>query len=529
MKSTFPMRTGDVSYKIGLSPPAITGSWEVSMGFWGINENSWSISGASGKIYDNSGYMLGSYGANDYTRLEGVIAGSGHSIYQDGILLSNTAEQVPGDYNMVSISGNYLGGYLPSVEIGGKEVLDNSLNQTVPFWRRETDNRLLFVTENAAADLGFIHAVSGMGFYVKTGNLSGTFDTQYVKNQYGLIIFGSATTSGAYNKNLWNSLNMPMMSLNSHLVCPENLNWYGGRPSTLTVADETAGVYPERYKTTLGQYSIWAQLPVQGWEQLVYVPDISTATYHYFMPLGRTGVFTDPDTGSFALFAYNGVSETTIVLREAQGDSTGYFYQAMSGYAGDISPTNFDGVLQQDYDMRFADLYPSYTSGESSGIVTTISNRLGGTGVPDFTLTGTDWAHNQIYNMGRVVPQVATYDVNNLYRRTTLSSGLYPTDQFNMYTGSVYSSNSCGGDVLVTNLNSGNLITVWHHGMWTGQLTADQTVLYSLGGKFTVPELMVFSVTSTGREWAAGYDMWSTLTTTGKQLFINSVAGFFLY
>jgi len=554
MKSTFPMRTGDVSYQIGLSPPAITGSWEVSMGFWGMNEDSWSISGVSGKIYDNSGYALGSYAANDYTKLEGVIAGSGHSIYQDGILLSNTAQQVPNDYNMVSIGGNYLEGYLPSVEIGGKEVLDNSLNQTVPFWRRETDNKLLFVTENAASDFGFIETLSGMGFYVKTGNLSGTFDPQYVKNQYGLIVFGSATTSGAYTNGAWNSLNMPMMSLNSHLVCRENLNWYGGVTSQGEIVDKTGVVYPERYFNPTGGTAIWAEFPIRGWQKLAYRANLSTTPgYSYYLSE------TDPwwggwaGVGCLASFIYS-APNTTIYLSEYMGATYAPFHDGTgvhvgSGvFAGDIDPHNFTDALQQDYHINFTGI-PGATG--APGVTTVISNTLGGTGAPDFSLTGTDWAHNQIFNLGRVIPQTATYNANNLYRRTTLTSGLYPTDQFNMYTGKISSSQGMGGDTLISNVvtggldidpvrdnqNSSKLVTVWHHGFWTGQHGyapewVDPSSIYYTssvtGGKFTVPELMVFSVTSTGMEWTGGYDMWSTLTTTGKQLFINAAAGFFI-
>ena len=72
----------------------------------------------------------------------------------------------------------------------------------MPFWNKEGDDRLLFVTENEQADLGFIQAVSGMGFIVDTGVHSrGTYGTQGVDVgfPYGLIVFGSATSSGLYH------------------------------------------------------------------------------------------------------------------------------------------------------------------------------------------------------------------------------------------------------------------------------------------------------------------------------------------
>jgi hypothetical protein len=541
MDATFPMQTGAISYTVNLAAPAATGSWSVSLGFLDIKPNVWSISGASGKIYDNSGYMVGSYNADIPTYLQGVINGSGHTLYQDSVLLSNTETQDSSDYNQVSINGNYVGGYLPTVGIGGEAVFDEFSNLTVPFWSKVGDDRLLFVTENAQADRGFIQAVSGMGFTVDTGALTGAAGAQGVDfgRPYGLIVFGSATSSGVYHSGRWNDLNIPMMSLNSHLVTPENLNWYGGRPSTLTLADQTGGVYPQRYKSTQGRYSIWAQFPVQGWEQLVYSPEAAAGygpEYSFFFPLGRTGVLGEGTnaTGNFVLFTEAGTAPsdyTQVFMREQQttGAPFDYQYTATSIVSGHISPTGYDGVLQQDYEVTFSHLYPSYTYVDTyTGVTVKISNYFGGTGAPPFSLTGSPWAKNQIYNMGRVVPQTASYNVDNLYRRTTLTSGLYPADQFDMYTGSVYSSNSCGGNALVTNLNSGNLITVWHRGFWTGQLVADQSVAYSLGGGFTEPELMVFSVTSTGMEWTGGYDMWSTLTTTGKQLFVNAVAGFFI-
>jgi hypothetical protein len=539
MDATFPMQTGAISYTLDLNAPAATGSWSVSLGYLGINPNVWNISGVSGKIYNNRGYVVGNYNTDTTTSLQGVIDGSGHTIYQDDVLLSNTETQDSSDYNQVSINGNYVGGYLPNVRVGGEAVFDEFSNLTVPFWNKVGDDRLLFVTENAQADLGFIHAVSGMGFTVDTGALTGSqgADGVDVGRPYGLIVFGSATSSGVYHSGRWNDLNIPMMSLNSHLVTPENLNWYGGRPSTLTLADQTGGVYPQRYKSTQGQYSIWAQFPVQGWEQMVYSPEAGDDTNSFFFPLGRTGVFGVPpsSTGSFVLFTQSNLpppnDATQIFMREGQttGGPFDYQYDATSTISGNLSPTGHDGVLPQDCEVIFGHLYPSYIYADTyTGVTVKVSNYLGGTGAAPFSLTGSPWAQNQIYNMDRVVPQTASYNVDNLYRRTTLTSGLYPTDQFNMYTGSVYSSNSCGGNALVTNLNSGNLITVWHHGFWTGQLVADQSVAYSLGGKFTEPELMVFSVTSTGMEWTEGYDMWSTLTTTGKQLFVNAVAGFFI-
>ena len=95
MDATFPMQTGAISYKIDLAVPAATGSWSVSLGYLDINPNVWNISGVSGKIYDNSGYVVGSYNPDTTTSLQGVIKGSGHTIYQDDVLLSNTETQDP--------------------------------------------------------------------------------------------------------------------------------------------------------------------------------------------------------------------------------------------------------------------------------------------------------------------------------------------------------------------------------------------------------------------------------------------------
>ena len=505
MNATFPMRTGAVSYQIGLMAPDITGSWSVSMGFWGLNENSWSVSGMSGKLYDNSGYWIGSYNDNTPTTIEGVISGDSHNIFQDGVLLTNTAKQPVNDYNMVSISGTYLGGYLPKVSVAGDSVVTNFSNQTVPFWNKPNDENLLFVTENATADLGFIQSVSGMGFNVTTGLFTGTVDPSLTRN-YGLIIFGAATSSGGYTGGAWNSLNTRMMSLNSHLVCPENLNWYGGLTS-LGTGEKTGVVFPERYFSPTGRTAIWGEFPIQGWQKLVHRPDPSQPNISNYVPDGFTGATLDP--GYLALFSYS-APNTTIYLTEKQGAVQ---YTASAVVAGDIAPDNFSTALQEDYSLTFTDIP------DATGVTTVISNILGGTGTPSEDLTMSLWGMDQIFNSGRVVPQRTSYDANVVYRRSTLTTGLYPTDQFHMYTGDISVSQGFGGDTFVSNMDTGKLITAWHKGFWTGDL---------LNGGFTEPELLVFSVTPTGTAWSGGYDMWGTLTQTGKQLFVNSVAGFFI-
>ena len=532
------MQTGAVSYTISLAPPDITGSWSVSLGFWGRNENSWNLSGTSGKIYDGSGYMVGSYNAQEPTILYGVISGSGQTLYQDDDLLSNTCTQAVNDYNMVSISGSYLGGYMPSVSIGGQPVLTNNFNPTMPFWNKPNDENLLFITENFQADLGFIQTVSGMGFSVAaSGSLTGAngMEPSDLESLYGLIIFGSATSSGAYTDGAWNTLNIPMMSLNSHLVCPENLNWYDGGTSYASSADKTGVVFPQQYQTpNYSGYALWGERPVMGWDKLVYAPQSSAANTKYYVDYGWRG--PGLATGSLVLFSYAG-GNTTIYFQTAKGTQT---HLGTGVYAGNISPTNFTGQLQQDYIVQFNDLITSYPKNPNApfpvspdptatNVRMKLSNVLGGTGAAEETWNSM-WGLSQVYNHGRVIPQRASYNVDNLYRRTTLTSGLAPTDQFTMYTGEMSTAQGWGGDVFVGDWNSGKLITTWHKGFWTGEMQTGEAVVpyYEVAGPFASQERMVFSVTPTGMDWTGGYDMWNTLTTTGKQLFINAVAGFFI-
>jgi hypothetical protein len=834
MDATFSMQTGAISYKIDLAVPAATGSWSVSLGYLDINPNVWNISGVSGKIYNNRGYVVGSYNPDTTTSLQGVIKGSGHTIYQDDVLLSNTETQDSSDYNQVSINGNYVGEYLPSVGIGGEAVVDEFYNLTVPFWNKEGDGRLLFVTENEQADLGFIRAVSGMGFIVDTGALTGAAGTQGVDvgRPYGLIVFGSATSSGLYHSGGWNALNVPMMSLNSHLVCPENLNWYSFLSSE-SLGNETGAVFPGRYFTEGGVNDLWAEFPTKGWERLVrderlqpypgrgdasyYVPygnnpyvlsgvisfnpapneyaqwnyagsptnteihasaangiqhsglgslawvtytdggyqkidgyvsgtaeeattcwktgDLVTITWpvecscwpwvdgisaeiyeiyrgevndsffyrfstsHGVPPtsydiivepsesckcaiwatgdlmtvefgdgsridgevtykdpfdgtgvgcslnfsLNEAGVATE-DTGilvykrippKYASFEVSG-SDTIVRLVDISmsgatitADGSGFLslYSASGIFAGEVDPTGFSDGLQSDLEMEFSGI-----DGAPAIVTTVLSNTLGGTGASTATWS-TAWGLDQIYNSGRVVPQTASYNVDNLYRRTTLTSGLYPSStldykntfyifgvwsrwvsgsyiainsvvtgegmptcwavgddinitwpaaaglpwsdpvaaeilsiddlgygelfieykfpndyglppeggiphytltverdepvpcgiEFNMYTGGVSTTDGFGGDIFVANTDSGKLITVWHKGFWTGGYSEAPN-----RGGFTQNELMSFSVTPTGNDWATGYNMWDTLTVSGKQLFVNAVAGFFI-
>jgi hypothetical protein len=522
MNATFPMRTGDISYQIGLSVPAATGSWSVSLGFLDQNENAWNISGMSGKIYDNTGYVVGGYNSNVTTTLQGVISGGDHSLYQDGILLSNTQNQEENDYNMVSISGTYLEGYLPSVSILGDNVVNESQVQTVPFWKKRNDDKVLFVTENITADLGFIQAISGMGFRFQTGILTGVgaIQVDQIESTYGLVIFGAATSSGLYTGSNWNALNLPMMSLNSHLVCPQNLGWYNskyiGNEEVSTVnsdGDITGAVFPQKYLSPASGNVIWAEMPVDGWMRMEYDPANSSTNVAYYSPYGiepAAEVMT-----RFVRFTYDPygspAADTTIVL----GSDA---WSASTGYVGDLRPGSTSG-LTRDLEVNFLDIggmAPRF--GPSPSIVTVrLSNTLGGTGAIPFTWTGTNWGEeNQLG--GREIPQRVSYHADNLYRRTTLSTGLYPTEQFNMYEGPFSISQGMGGDTLVSSTNTGNIVTAFHKGFWTGNFYGD----------FAKNSLLVFSVTPTGTGWTTGQSMWDTLSKTGKQLFVNSVAGFFI-
>ena len=76
-----------------------------------------------------------------------------------------------------------------------------------------------------------------------------------------------------------------------------------------------------------------------------------------------------------------------------------------------------------------------------------------------------------------------------------------------------------GGDTFVASMESGKLVTVFPKGFGTGNA-------YITG--FTENNLVVFSVTPTGTAWAGGYDMWNTLTVTGKQMFVNAVVASFI-
>jgi hypothetical protein len=537
MNATFPMRTGDISYQIGLSPPAATGSWSVSLGFLDQNENSWNISGMSGKIYDNSGYLVGGYNSNVATTLRGVVSGGEYSLYQDDVLLSNTQNQEEGDYNMVSISGTYVGGYLPDVSILGDNVANDSQVQTVPFWKKENDDRVLFVTENATADLGFIQAVSGMGFFFETGLLTGAgaIQADQIDISYGLVIFGAATSSGLYHSGDWNTLNVPMMSLNSHLVCSGNLNWSRSTPKTsesLTAASTgQAWVFPGFFEGPGQNGLIWAEDPILGWERFYF--DLWESESYLDMHL-LPYVSGVGDANRSIRFQYNVPSAGNTKVTFQNG------HTATRVYTTDVRPVFTQASFPQSIPATGLphDLYLTFTDVSGvTGVETTLSNTLGGTGTPADSMTGTVWGLDQIHNSGRVVPQRASYNVNNLYRRTTITSGNYPTDSFNMYTGMPWGTATGltlpagdGGDTLVSDqtrlIESETLlppfnkfITVWHKGFWTG---------HAVNGNFTKQELMSFAVTPTGNDWATGYNMWDTLTVTGKQLFVNAVAGFFI-
>ena len=76
-------------------------------------------------------------------------------------------------------------------------------------------------------------------------------------------------------------------------------------------------------------------------------------------------------------------------------------------------------------------------------------------------------------------------------------------------------------------LEPGKLVTVWHKGFldWEGilesflpQASQKLSQTQQNAGGFTKNELMSFSVTPTGNDWATGYNMWDTLTDIRKTI-----------
>ena len=515
MKAHFPIRTGNIGYIIPLNAPT-TGDWSVSLGFSGISENTWNMSGVSGKIYDNTGYMVGAYPQSQPTTISGSIFENYHSIYQDDILLSNCITHIPNDYTTVSAHGNFIGGYIPSVEVIGQSVQNPADGpggaQTHQFWKNEND-RIFFVTENAVADTGFIDIINSMGIAMATGSPTGISGGAGFDESFGMIIFGAATTSGAYNSGAWNSLNSSMMSLNSHLVCPQNLAWYGapqgaGGDTLGTIQSsgyQTGAVFPQEYRSPENTKSIWAEFPTQGWFKLFLNPATSALAPEY-IPYGVGGGHGGDTTDHYVKFEYSSPN-TTVSMYDG-------IHFTDPTFSTDVRPFTYYDGLEHDLELTFVDVV------EAGGddVIVKLSNTLGGTGAPSFTWTGTAWGRRQV-DSGRVVPQTDNYNIDTVFRHTTLTSGNYPTDQFSMYEGEMSAAHGQGGHTLISNMDTGKILTAFPKGFWTGNV---------IHGDFVKNSMVVFSVTPTGMGWETGQNMWDTLTSTGKRLFVNSVAELFL-
>ena len=148
-------------------------------------------------------------------------------------------------------------------------------------------------------------------------------------------------------------------------------------------------------------------------------------------------------------------------------------------------------------------------------------NAEGTTGQNDLYSNPDKWDDRKLFEFkqqGRSWPQQRTYPTGFIYDTLDVSVG----SSINIYTGVVETSHGVGGEGLLYNGNSQPLC-VWHKGFLTGNSSLDTPSEY----RFAKNHLMCFSVTPTGLDWQTGYDMWNTLTVTGKRMFVNSVLGFF--
>lgn len=490
MKNVFPIRTGDLNYKIDLNVPSTTGEWSVSLGLSGIKEGTWSISGSSGKIFDNRGYNIGSYLEKESYSISGVIFNTHHSIYKDRVLLSSSSPNVENDYNMVEITSN-LNGYNPGISIEGESVINENFAQTHQYWGQSGDDRAFFVTENSEADIGFIETLEAIGFNVTTGNESGLSGGLGLDENYNLVVLGSATSSGNYNSGLWNSLNTNILSLNSHLISPENLNWE--RVSTTRTGVSTSVV-------ANNDVSMWAEYPGEGWQELFYRSDFSSSgSYDYFMPYGATGT----DTFDRGALIQNFFPDLRVWYNNGS----------------DLSVNSIDAVSDPTYGLDSdINIDWTWTQSGSEAFDTWVSMTFGGTGEQHYTgdFPGDIYLIQDLINeYGKIIPQRRSYPVNFIYDGLDINSG----DSFEMYNQQHSMSNGIGGELLISSSGYTAPLKVWHKGMWTGDAFPT--------GRFTENNLVCMSVTSTGSEWQTGYDMWNTLTVTGKRIFYNTAIGFF--
>lgn len=503
MKNLFPIRTGDLTYGINFNVPSTTGKWSVELGFSGIKEKSWGISGCSGKLYDNTGYNIGSYIADTDYNISGSIFENTHSIFLDGVLLSNQSKHEKNDYDMVEVNSTYINSYMPSVDIQGRSVQNTNFNQTHEFWRTSND-RIYFVTENANADLGFVNQLRSMGFTVNTGNQSGVSGGQYLDNFYNLIIFGSATSSGKYNDGLWNSLNTNMMSLNSHLLAENNLNWYGefNKVSNIDQTGRNANTLYRTYPHADSDSYIWVEFPLEGWHKLFFNEDASSLSEDYYLSYGSDQY----DSPKYVKW-YN-----TNNIQVTNGTNFDDFVTS------EVSPRLSSDGLQDDITISFFD---------ANNTEVKISNVIFGTGdSTNYYTSDNSWHLLGQRSYNKVLPQQLSYNTGFIYRDLDIKDHTaYGDNPFLIYTGNVEMSHGDNGQPIFHHENTGIILNVWHRGVgWTGNTPFSSPADYA----FPKGDLVCFSVTPTGLDWQTGYNMWNTLTPTGQRIFVNTVQGFFV-
>lgn len=179
----FLTQTGAISFYTSFAPVNTTGSWELSIGTSGLTDKAILFSGQSGRVYDEDGHFLCSYGSRDIV-LEGLLDNGHYGIKADGVLAKCK--------NKNRRSVNYI-----NFTSSGEEVPDIIVSG---FASELEDRTALFITVDKSADSLWISQIDHLfdDLAITSGytgtDISGLSSS--INDSFDYVFFGQSLGTG---------------------------------------------------------------------------------------------------------------------------------------------------------------------------------------------------------------------------------------------------------------------------------------------------------------------------------------------
>lgn len=179
----FLTETGAISFYASFSPVNTTGSWEFSIGTSGLADKAILFSGQSGRVYDEDGHFLCSYGNRDVV-LQGFL-NTGHYVTNADRVLAKCATKNRRSVNYINFTSS--GEEIPEIIVSG-------------LGSRLEDKSALFITVNQNTDSAWINQINHLFDDVTvTSGYTGTDISglsSNINDNFDYIFFGQSLGTG---------------------------------------------------------------------------------------------------------------------------------------------------------------------------------------------------------------------------------------------------------------------------------------------------------------------------------------------